>query len=238
MGLIGFKPYHSRARLPPSPRRDIVDSLTLLAEMTIQFANPVFLLLALLAPLLMGGACSLASAPPSAFPSAVSCPRCRPGGRVRPVGAAPFLRTLAFVLLAVALAGPRTPDLRTRIETEGVALVMFVDVSGSMARRGFVWNGDSIARLDAVKRVFRLFRWQRRRGGRSSFRGPSHGPHRAGYIRETPGNHPSTDPERFHAAAMLDDEQPRQVPGESETNLSDALAVGLEKLAMARCGPT
>src|ERR1700726_698736 len=67
------------------------------------------------------------------------------------------LLALGLVLLIIALAGPRTPDLRTRIDTEGVALVMVVDVSGSMGEADFVWDGEPVTRLDAVKRVFRLF---------------------------------------------------------------------------------
>ena len=68
-----------------------------------------------------------------------------------------FLRLLSLGLLALALAGPRWPDLRTRLDTEGIALMMVVDVSGSMAETDFDWNGESISRLEAVKRVFRLF---------------------------------------------------------------------------------
>src|SRR5271166_6239228 len=68
-----------------------------------------------------------------------------------------LLRSLALALLVLALSGPRWPDLRTRIETEGIAIQMLVDVSGSMAERDFDWNGENITRLDAVKRVFRLF---------------------------------------------------------------------------------
>src|SRR6185437_1225945 len=55
------------------------------------------------------------------------------------------------------LSGPRWPDLRTRIETEGIAIVMLVDVSGSMAERDFDWRGEPVSRLEAVKKVFHLF---------------------------------------------------------------------------------
>src|SRR4051794_34836752 len=81
-----------------------------------------------------------------------------PHGRARAArwgGAA--LRALGLLFLAIALAGPRWPDLRTRIDTEGIAIVMAVDVSGSMAERDFDWGGEPISRLEAVKKVFRLF---------------------------------------------------------------------------------
>src|SRR5258708_18315362 len=67
------------------------------------------------------------------------------------------LRALALLLLAVAAAGPRWPDLRTRIPTEGIAVEILVDVSGSMAESDFQWDRERISRLDAVKRAFRLF---------------------------------------------------------------------------------
>src|SRR5437763_4065976 len=71
-----------------------------------------------------------------------------PAGRARMArrgGAA--LRAASLLLLVVALAGPRWPDLRTRIATEGIAVVMLVDVSGSMAERDFDWAGEPITRL-------------------------------------------------------------------------------------------
>ena len=118
----------------------------------IEFACPAFLLLALTAPLLLwlqlrGRRTALR------HPAGHCSPTSPPAGRDWRWGGA-VLRTLAFVLLAVALAGPRTPDLRTRIDAEGVAVMMLVDVSGSMATHDFDWQGEPISRLDAVKRVF------------------------------------------------------------------------------------
>src|SRR5690242_6122534 len=67
------------------------------------------------------------------------------------------MRALALLALVAALAGLRWPDLRTRIKTEGIAIVMVVDVSGSMAEPDFEWNGKRLTRLEAVKRAFGLF---------------------------------------------------------------------------------
>src|SRR5207302_9480650 len=47
------------------------------------------------------------------------------------------LRALALILLVLALAGPRWPDRRTRISTEGIAISMVLDTSGSMAEADF-----------------------------------------------------------------------------------------------------
>src|SRR4051812_37003136 len=50
------------------------------------------------------------------------------------------LQLAGLACLVVALAGPRWPDLRTRLDTDGVAVLMTVDVSGSMAERDFFWD--------------------------------------------------------------------------------------------------
>lgn len=53
----------------------------------------------------------------------------------------------------VALAGPRRPVPGASLETEGINLLLVVDVSGSMAESDFDWNGESVSRLTAVKRA-------------------------------------------------------------------------------------
>jgi Ca-activated chloride channel homolog len=151
----------------------------------------------------------------------------------------------------VALAGPRWPDLHTRIDTEGIALVMLVDVSGSMAERDFDWQGQPVGWLEAVKKVFRLFV-----SGGAPESGPGAGA--AAGLGATPdGSDASafqgrptdqvglvtfaTRPEApcpltlSHSVLLrlLDAEQPRSIPGDSETNISDAIALGLQRLHAA-----
>jgi Ca-activated chloride channel family protein len=147
------------------------------------------------------------------------------------------LRSLALLLLVFALAGPRWPDLHTRIETEGIAIVMLVDVSGSMAERDFDWRGESIPRLDAVKKVFHLFV----AGGEgsnatgdgtdaSSFQGrPTD---QVGLVTFATRPETACPLTLSHSVLLrlLDAEQPRRIPGESETNISDAVALGLHRL--------
>lgn len=78
-------------------------------------------------------------------------------GRARWDGAA--LRGLAFAALVVACAGPRTPDEQTRLPAEGIAIVLALDVSGSMTEKDVAWAAGAppVSRLDAAKRAFRLF---------------------------------------------------------------------------------
>jgi Ca-activated chloride channel family protein len=149
------------------------------------------------------------------------------------------LRLLALACLAVALAQPRWPDLRTRLDTEGIALMMVLDVSGSMAERDFDWNGEPLSRLDAVKRVFRLF-------VAGSAAGETLPDGQKARLEGRPGDlvglvsfgtrpdvtcpltlsHPTL-------LRLLDAEEARVLPGESETNVSDAVTYGLARLKSA-----
>src|SRR5215216_4364393 len=52
------------------------------------------------------------------------------------------LRGLALLAVMLAAAGPRVPDLRTRLPAEGIAIVVVLDVSGSMATP---YGGDALA---------------------------------------------------------------------------------------------
>ena len=209
------------------------------AEMMIAFACPACLLLVLTAPplfwLQLRGGRAAFRHPSGQLLAGLPCGRAR---LARWGGAT--LRTLAFVLLAVALAGPRTPDLQTRIDAEGVAVMMLVDVSGSMATHDFDWQGLPISRLDAVKRVFGLFV----AGGAGPDATPDGGDGRSFQGRPTDAiglEVFATRPQTVcpltlsHSVLlrMLDDERPRSIPGESETNISDAVALGLHRLQSA-----
>lgn len=99
--------------------------------MTIVFVHPWTLLALLLIPLWVfwlrrarPGAVAFARADAVAEAS---------GGRGRWAGAAPdVLRALSFALLVLALAGPRTGARVVEEESEGIAIVLAVDVSQSM----------------------------------------------------------------------------------------------------------
>lgn len=67
------------------------------------------------------------------------------------------LRGLGLAALVIAASGPRWPDPGARVETEGIALAMVVDVSASMAERDFLDDDVPVSRLEAVKKVFRRF---------------------------------------------------------------------------------
>ena len=71
----------------------------------------------------------------------------------------PVLRTLALALLILAIARPQQADETTRITTEGIAIQLVVDRSGSMNNQDFVMDdtGRTQSRLEAVKDVVEAF---------------------------------------------------------------------------------
>lgn len=68
----------------------------------------------------------------------------------------PLLRTLAIVALIFAMARPQDGG-EYRDSSEGIAIQMVLDVSGSMGEEDFVMNQHRARRIDAVKKVFEDF---------------------------------------------------------------------------------
>lgn len=68
-----------------------------------------------------------------------------------------LLLALAVVALGVALAGPRVGDANARVQRKGIAVMMAIDISGSMRALDLSTAGKERTRLDAVKDVFREF---------------------------------------------------------------------------------
>lgn len=66
------------------------------------------------------------------------------------------MRALALSALIVAFARPQAGVGKTSVATEGVAIMMVVDRSGSMGEE-MAYGGQVMTRLDVVKRVFREF---------------------------------------------------------------------------------
>ncbi len=64
----------------------------------------------------------------------------------------PMLRTVAATALVVALARPQQGNEQTRIFSEGVAMQLVADVSGSMNAMDFELDGKPASRVDVLKR--------------------------------------------------------------------------------------
>jgi len=69
----------------------------------------------------------------------------------------PWVRLLGLALLIAALARPQRGRDEFRIRTEGVAIQMCIDRSGSMQALDFQLDGRQVNRLAAVKDVFHDF---------------------------------------------------------------------------------
>ena len=71
--------------------------------------------------------------------------------------ALPLLRAVVLVLCVAALARPQQGLEPTRIYSDGIAIVMVVDISSSMSTPDAVLDGQASSRLDLVKQTFRDF---------------------------------------------------------------------------------
>ncbi len=85
--------------------------------------------------------------------------------RVRLIRSPLFLRLLTILLFMIALAGPRSPLGETQHHSEGINIVLVMDVSTSMAAEDFTLNNKRANRLDVVKQVIADF-IQKRPGDR------------------------------------------------------------------------
>lgn len=76
---------------------------------------------------------------------------------VRAAPAAPWIKTAALGLMVLALAGPQKGTREMRVPSEGINIMLAVDVSESMAAMDFERGGEPVDRLEAVKSVVRDF---------------------------------------------------------------------------------
>jgi Ca-activated chloride channel family protein len=119
------------------------------------FAHPWFLLLAPLAVLAVWW--SMRSSGSVIFSSLRALPAGGDTWRTRIAWLPDALFGLAVVSLVVALAGPRRGDKQARVRRDGIAIMMAVDVSGSMRALDLSEKNRELTRLDAVKQVFERF---------------------------------------------------------------------------------
>ena len=120
-----------------------------------EFRDPWFLLMGLLAPVVYFLAARRRSALRySSLQIANQGPKSL---RSRLAKLPAILSAVSMLCLAVALAGPRTPDAETRINREGIAVMMVIDRSGSMNARDLVKDDYGVDRLTVVKDVFKSF---------------------------------------------------------------------------------
>jgi len=136
-----------------------------------------------------------------------------------------WLRAAAIVLTVLALAGPRWPDPGSRIPSEGIALMIALDVSGSMGERDVLLRGETTTRLQAAVAVLRRFI----AGGEGfSYRGND----ALGLVTFAVRPIDVCPPTLSHHAVQyfLSHAEPIGHVPESSTNIGDALAVATDLL--------
>jgi Ca-activated chloride channel family protein len=69
----------------------------------------------------------------------------------------PWLNALGLCLLILGLSRPQLGVSESRINTEGIAIELALDISGSMEAMDFVIDEKSVSRINAVKHVVHAF---------------------------------------------------------------------------------
>jgi len=121
----------------------------------LEFRDPVFLGLLVLAPLVF--VLARRSGAHVGFSSLGLLKTAPDSWRTRLVVVPPILLALASASLTLALAGPRQGEASTQVYREGIAIMLAVDRSGSMNARDFVRDDQSVDRLQVVQQVLGKF---------------------------------------------------------------------------------
>ncbi len=121
-----------------------------------QLANPYALALLLLLPLLWW--CQHRLRPAAIdYPTVQTWAEVPRSAMTRLRRALPYLRLLVIALGIIALARPQQGLQAAKVYSEGIAIVMVVDISGSMSALDLQLHGEPRNRLDVVKHTFRNF---------------------------------------------------------------------------------
>lgn len=120
----------------------------------ISFAHPWFFALLLFIPFMVWWYYSRKKHdhPSVRLTTLASVSNIKPGWRVRFRGSLLWLRVLALICLTVALARPQSSSVSESIDSEGIDIVMSIDVSGSMLAEDLKPN-----RINAAKQVAEEF---------------------------------------------------------------------------------
>ena len=117
------------------------------------FNNPWFLLLLLIVPVVAWRLWRPTRASAISFSSTRFVRGLRPTWRQRLAWLPAALAVAAIAIAIVALARPRAGREQTIVDSEGIAMEMVVDLSGSMQAMDFQINGQHVDRLTAIKNV-------------------------------------------------------------------------------------
>jgi Ca-activated chloride channel family protein len=125
--------------------------------MLFQFANPYFLMLFLALPLFIfmlgkvGNRAALKYSDVSLAKSVSNKIKSRAGNLLL------VFKTIALSLLILAIARPQFGEKISNIETEGIDIILAIDLSSSMFAHDFLIDRKRVDRLSAVKKVVHEF---------------------------------------------------------------------------------
>ena len=120
-------------------------------------ADPQALLLLLLVPPLLWWVSRRQAPVGIAYPALGELVRLPPSWPARLRRGLPWLRALVLILTILALARPQWGVEATRLQREGIAIAMVVDISSSMGALDLQLGDRQVNRLDVVKATFREF---------------------------------------------------------------------------------
>lgn len=69
----------------------------------------------------------------------------------------PILKYIALILFIIAMARPQSGSEKSQIKTQGINIILAIDLSGSMAALDFKVDNQIVTRLEAVKKVVKNF---------------------------------------------------------------------------------
>jgi Ca-activated chloride channel family protein len=122
-----------------------------------QFASPYFLLLLLLLPAVIFSRKRRQPRPVLNLSSLAPVRDIPPSGMLRIARLLPVLKYAALCLMIVSMARPQWGTRQVNVLTEGVNIVLAMDLSESMAALDFKLNGKIVNRLEAIKSVVQDF---------------------------------------------------------------------------------
>ncbi len=121
------------------------------------FATPMYLWLLCVVPLILWRYAMPQRRAAIGYSSVRGLNGLRPTLRLRLMWLPSALTVLAIIILIVGLARPRKGREQTITNTEGIAIEMVVDRSGSMQAMDFKIDGENVDRLTAIKNVAAKF---------------------------------------------------------------------------------
>ena len=119
--------------------------------------DPLLLLLLIIIPFLLYVYFRQKGTHPLIFSSIKNLKKLKPSLAQRYRHIIIVLRSLAIALCIIALARPQQGNEQTKVKTEGIDIVLAVDISGSMLAEDFEMDGKRQNRLYVVKQVVKDF---------------------------------------------------------------------------------